>query len=164
ALKQLSGGKYSGTPIAGVAASELPIPTGPTYPAQPRTPVNPVSANPTTPLNPVTANPRTPVTPVSANPMTPVTPVATNTMTQVALLARQAYNQGSQAEASALLNSIDAEKLTMKRLSAEKSFDAAVQAHGHKDFGHALSVCVLIDPNLLPAEKKARMADLMATC
>ena len=44
-----------------------------------------------------------------------------------------------------------------------KSFDAAVAAHQSHDHGHALSVLVLIDPNLLPDEKKAKRDELIAS-
>src|SRR5207248_314411 len=72
--------------------------------------------------------------------------------------------QGMQAEATGLLNTIDAEKLAMKQRTANKSFDAAVAAHANKDYAQALGVLVLIDPRMLPPEKAAKHAELVATC
>src|SRR5581483_4807917 len=41
---------------------------------------------------------------------------------------------------------------------------AAAEAHANKDYGHALGVLVLVDPNLLTADKKAKRDELMALC
>ncbi|MBY0514827.1 MAG: hypothetical protein K2P78_13050, partial [Gemmataceae bacterium] len=80
-------------------------------------------------------------------------------------LALQAHNLGGvQDEARGLLNQIDAEALAVKQRTAVKSFDAAVQAHGSKDYSHALSVFVLIDPKHLPPEKAAKRDELMTAC
>ena len=80
-------------------------------------------------------------------------------------LAVQAHNLGgSHDEATGLLNQIDAEVFAAKQRTAEKSFAAAVAAAHEKDHGHALSILVLIDPKLLPAESKAKRDALIASC
>jgi type II secretory pathway component GspD/PulD (secretin) len=79
-------------------------------------------------------------------------------------LAVQAHNLGLQDEASRLLTTIDAEKYRQKRATALKSLDAAAQAHAHKDYGQAVGVLTLIDPMLLPADKKARRDELLSLC
>jgi hypothetical protein len=80
-------------------------------------------------------------------------------------LALQAHNMGgAQEEARAMLNSIDAERLAQKKVNALRSCDAAQAAVKNRDFNHAMGVLMLIDPNLLPAEMKARRDELMATC
>ena len=50
----------------------------------------------------------------------------------------------------------------MKKMTAVCSFEAAAAAHQGKDYGHSLGVLVLIDPNLLTPEHKARRDELMA--
>ena len=80
-------------------------------------------------------------------------------------LALQAHNLGGvQDEARAMLNSIDAERLAQKKVNALRSCDAAQAAVKSRDFNHAMGVLMLIDPNLLPAEMKAKRDELMATC
>jgi hypothetical protein len=82
-------------------------------------------------------------------------------------LATQAYNSGGtqlQQEAGALLNSIDAERLAQKQLTATRSFEAAQVAMKNRDHSHALGVLVLIDTNLLPPESRSKHAELVADC
>jgi hypothetical protein len=82
-------------------------------------------------------------------------------------LATQAYNLGGvqqQQEAGALLNSIDAERLAQKQLTATRSFEAAQVAMKNRDHSHALGVLVLVDPNLLAPEMRGKHAELVADC
>ncbi len=80
-------------------------------------------------------------------------------------LARQAYNLGGvQKEATGLLNQIDAEVFASKQRNAVKSFEAAEAACKSHDHGHALSVLVIIDPNLLTTELKAKRDELIVSC
>jgi type II secretory pathway component GspD/PulD (secretin)/tetratricopeptide (TPR) repeat protein len=80
-------------------------------------------------------------------------------------LAQKAINLGGvQKEATGLLNQIDAEVFSARQRNAEKSFEAAASACKTRDYGHALSVLVIIDPNLLTAEMKAQREALIATC
>lgn len=80
-------------------------------------------------------------------------------------IALQAHNAGgAQAEARGLLNQIDAEVFSAKQRTAVRSLEAAALAAQNKDHGHALGVLVLIDPNLLSPEEKARHAQLTTAC
>src|SRR5262249_36312570 len=80
-------------------------------------------------------------------------------------LAVQAHNLGGSPEqARGLLTQTSAEAFNRKKRPAEKSFVAAVEAHGNKDYSHALSVFVLIDPQLLSPDKKHKRDELMASC
>ncbi|HVK08889.1 MAG TPA: hypothetical protein VM597_08955, partial [Gemmataceae bacterium] len=82
-------------------------------------------------------------------------------------LASQAYNSGGPKEkeqATALLNSIDAEKHAQKQLTATRSFEAAQAAVKNRDYSHALGVLVLIDPKMLPEQSRGKHAELVAEC
>jgi hypothetical protein len=80
-------------------------------------------------------------------------------------LARQAYNLGGvQAEAAGLLNQIDAEVFITKQRNAMKSIAAAEAACKNHDHGHALSVLVVVDPNLLPHEMRTKREEMIAAC
>ncbi|WP_145242496.1 hypothetical protein [Urbifossiella limnaea] len=80
-------------------------------------------------------------------------------------IALQAHNVGGvQAEARGLLNQIDTEVFAAKQRTAARSLEAAAGAANNKDHGHALGVLVLIDPNLLPADGKARRQELIDNC
>ncbi len=80
-------------------------------------------------------------------------------------LARQAYNLGGvQKEATGLLNQIDAEVFATKQRNAVKSFEAAEAACKSHDHGHALSVLIIIDPNLLTTELKSKRDELIVSC
>ncbi|HXD86951.1 MAG TPA: hypothetical protein VN641_10680, partial [Urbifossiella sp.] len=84
-----------------------------------------------------------------------------------AKLARQAYNLGNEQEkvqATGLLNSIDVDVAAAKKRNAAKSYEAAVAAYQRHDHGHALSVFVVIDPNLLPADQRAKRDEMIASC
>lgn len=81
-----------------------------------------------------------------------------------AKLAQQAHNLGAQDEARRLLNTIDAERLNLKTISARRSLDNAMAAFNNKDYSHAQGVLVLIDPMLLTPEQEAKRKELLATC
>jgi type II secretory pathway component GspD/PulD (secretin)/tetratricopeptide (TPR) repeat protein len=167
ALRTASNGAHGGVPPGGLAPAggpealvRVPGPTGPLAPAAPATAA---------------------VTP--AAPMTPTAPATAGGVTGRQLLdqANQAFKQGdfeaarrialqahnaggSQAEARGLLNQIDAEVFAAKQRTAVRSLDAAAVAAQNKDHAHALGVLVLIDPNLLTADEKARRDTLMTAC
>ena len=79
-------------------------------------------------------------------------------------LATQANNQGLADEARGLLNSIDAERLTQKKMTAERSFQTAETAYQNKDYNHAIGVLVLIDTKLLPEDMKGKRDELIGAC
>jgi tetratricopeptide (TPR) repeat protein len=174
--------KPANPPGKATVGGPMPVPVA----AAPATTTQ-MPATPTTAI-PVTAAPMTP-TPVAVAPMpTPVAaapdaPPANSTaatarqmldqaaadlrrgdLDMAGKLALQAYNFGAQEEAGKLLTTIDAEKLIRKRATAVKSLDAAVQAHANKDYAQAAGVLTLIDPVLLPADKKAKRDELLAAC
>ena len=180
-LRLATGGKYGGRE----AVAQVP-PVMPVMPALPLPPAGPLApsgvatvAGPVAP--PGVASVGGPVSPMT--PAKPAMPPATGgnvtgrqlldqavveyqkgDLEMSARLARQAYNQGMQDEARSLLNQIDAETLKIKQMTAAKSYEAAVAAVQNKDHGHALSVLVLIDPNLLPGDMRARRDDMIASC
>ena len=72
-------------------------------------------------------------------------------------LAEQAFNRGGvKTEATQLLNTIDAERLAEKKITAVKSYDAAQSAMKNRDFNHALDVLIFIDPRLLTDDMKKK--------
>jgi tetratricopeptide (TPR) repeat protein len=90
-----------------------------------------------------------------------------NSLDMAITLASQAYNQGGpkeKDEATALLNSIDAEKYAQQQLSATRSFEAAQAAIKTRDYSHALGVLVLVDPKLLPENLRGKHAELIQEC
>jgi tetratricopeptide (TPR) repeat protein len=175
-----SGGKF-GTATPGVIASGGPerlVPAGPSAPVMPSAPSGPIS--------PVASNTPSPAMPVMAPPggANAIKPSPTGgavsgkqildqaavefrngDLDMAAKLAQQAFNLGGvKDEATALLNSIDAERLAQRKLSATRSFEAAQAAMANRDYNHALGVLVLIDPNLLAPDMKAKHAQLIAEC
>lgn len=172
-----SAGKF-GTATPGLMAAGGPetlVPAGPASPVAPLAPTNPVAVAPTNPMSPTP-----PAPPGTATVGNPATAGAVNGRAMLlqaeieykagdldlaAKLALQAHNLGGvKDEASALLNSIDAERLTQKTLGAVRSFEAAQTSMKNKDYSHAMGVLVLIDPNLLPAASKVKHAELLAEC
>lgn len=79
-------------------------------------------------------------------------------------LAIQAHNLGAQKDATALLNSIDAEKLAQKKRVATTSVANAKAAFDQKDYQRAMGVLVLVDSNLLPADVKAKRDEMLKQC
>jgi tetratricopeptide (TPR) repeat protein len=160
ALRLASGGKFGGPAAAGltpVAGPEtlVPVGVGPVMPVAPAAAAAPSS----TATKPAAGG-------VSGRQLLDqaVVEFKSGNLDMASRLAMQAHNLGARDEARGLLNSIDAEKLSQKKATAAKSFDAACAAMQQKDYGHALSVFALIDPNLLPADAKAKHADLVAAC
>ena len=79
--------------------------------------------------------------------------------------ARQAFALGGvERDAQSLLNQIDAEAFNRRKADAAASFDNAAKAHADRDFAHALGVLALVDPALLPDDRKARRGELLASC
>jgi len=182
ALRMASDGKFGGLPAGGLAPAagvEKLVPLGPA-PVAPTAP--PGIASIVGPMAPtVPAIPSTPkVEPVAAT----VPPVAApggltgkelldkatlefrkGDFEMATNLARKAIALGGVTkEATGLLNQIDAEVFSAKQRNAEKSFEAAVAACKTRDYSHALSVLVIIDPNLLTTEMKSKRDELIATC
>lgn len=167
-LRLASSGQYGGLPPGGLAPApgvEVLIPTG----GGPVAPVLPSAAGVASIKSP------TPATPAPAPTAGNVTGRQLLDQAELELrkgdlemankLAVQAHNLGgSQEQARGLLNQIDAEAFNRKKMTAEKSFAAAVEAHGNKDYGQALGVLVLIDPQLLTPDKKHRREELVASC
>ncbi len=79
-------------------------------------------------------------------------------------LAQDAHNAGAHDEARRLLNTIDAERLNLKKISAKRSFDNATTAFKNREYDHALGVLVLIDPMLLTPDQEAKRKELLASC
>lgn len=172
-LRTLSGGKFGATSTPGIVAvgNDTLVPVGPgTTPVAPVTPGGgPVASA----FPPGTASVGSPASP---GPMGG-TAAARQLLDQAAIefrkgdfemaekLAQQAHNLGGvQDEARGLLNSIDAERLNLKKISASRSFAAAQAAVASHDYNHALNVLLLIDPNLLSAEDKTKRQELLTKC
>ena len=173
-----SAGKF-GTATPGLMAAGGPetlVPSGPAIPVGPVGPTAPVA--PVGPSAPVATAPQLPPagTATVGNPagnaitgrtllLQAENEYKAGDLDLAAKLALQAYNLGGvKDEASALLNSIDAERLTQKTLGAVRSFEAAQASIKTQDYNHALGVLVLIDPNLLPAASKTKHAELLVQC
>lgn len=72
-------------------------------------------------------------------------------------------NYSQKSEAQAFLRTIDAEEFEMKKITAQRSYEHAVVAYTQKNYEQALSIFKLIDPALLPPQKRASMSQLVAT-
>jgi type II secretory pathway component GspD/PulD (secretin) len=151
-------------------------PTG--GPGSPTTPVGPGTVGPMTPVGQGPTNPPGIAT-VGGRPVAaPGSAVTGRQMLDQAVyeysrgelemattLARQAYNLGGvKEEATSLLNSIDAERFAQKKVTAISSFEAAQAAAKNRDYNKAIGVLVLIDPNMLPPEARAKHAELLTEC
>lgn len=79
-------------------------------------------------------------------------------------LAVQAHNQGAQADAAKLLNSIDAEKLAHKKRLATASFTNAKTAFEAKEYERASGVLVLIEANHLSDAHRAEREKMLDAC
>lgn len=66
-------------------------------------------------------------------------------------------------EAVSVLRSIDTEEFNQKRLQANRTFDAGVQAFNRRDYAYAGSVLGTIDPQLLDDQRQARMKEILLT-
>lgn len=81
-------------------------------------------------------------------------------------LASEAHNgpYNCQADAAAVMRSIDAMEEATRSSAAVKAFDAGLSACQSKDFVQALAIFRQIDAAQLPADQKAKISDLMQTC
>ncbi len=66
-------------------------------------------------------------------------------------------------EAVSVLRSIDTEEFNQKRLQANRTFDAGVQAFNRRDYSYANSVFATIDPQLLDDTRQLRMKEIQLT-
>jgi type II secretory pathway component GspD/PulD (secretin) len=78
-------------------------------------------------------------------------------------LAVEVYSgdYGLQAQADAVLHSIDAEEFNQHVLTTNRAFDAALQAYFRKDYTQASSMLHALDASLLSPEKHAKLKELM---
>lgn len=79
-------------------------------------------------------------------------------------LAVQAHNQGAQADAAKLLNTIDAEKHAQKKRVAAASVANAKTAFEAKEYERAMGILVLVEANLLSDAQKADREKMLAAC
>jgi type II secretory pathway component GspD/PulD (secretin)/tetratricopeptide (TPR) repeat protein len=79
-------------------------------------------------------------------------------------LAAEAHNgpYGVQAEAAAVLRSIDVEEHNQRVLAANRSFDAGMAAYRSKDTFQAMAIFRQVDPSLLAADKRAQLREVTA--
>jgi type II secretory pathway component GspD/PulD (secretin)/tetratricopeptide (TPR) repeat protein len=70
---------------------------------------------------------------------------------------------GLQAQADAVLHSIDAEEYNQRVLTCSRSFEAGVGAYYRKDYSQAGTILRSLDASLLSAEKQAKVKELL-TC
>lgn len=70
-------------------------------------------------------------------------------------------NFGVREEAEKVIRSIDAEEFNQRLLAASRSYDAGVSALQRQDSAQALTIFRSIEPSLLPAEKQARLKEMM---
>ncbi len=183
ALRMASGGKNGGVPPGGLAPAGGPetlvsvssrpaAPSGlpgvgviasPTLPTAPSGPTGIAVSSPTAPAMPVAQAGSSATGRQLFDQATAA--YSAGDFETAKRLAMQAHNSGGlQIESQALLNQIDAEVFASKQRTATKSFEAAVAAAQNKEHEHALQVLVLIDPNYLSAEQKAKREGLITSC
>src|SRR5207245_6051605 len=68
---------------------------------------------------------------------------------------------GLQNEAAQVLRSIDAEEFNQRTLTANRTFDAAVEACRRQQYAQAVTMLQSIDSHLLPPEKQVRLKEMM---
>jgi type II secretory pathway component GspD/PulD (secretin)/tetratricopeptide (TPR) repeat protein len=80
-------------------------------------------------------------------------------------LAVEVYNgpYGLQAEADAVLHSIDAEEYNQRTLTCSRSFEAGLGAYYRKDYSQASTILRGLDVSLLSADKQVKLKELL-TC
>lgn len=69
-----------------------------------------------------------------------------------------------QAEAAAVMRSIDAEEQNLKSSAASKGFEAALSAYQSKDYVQAMAIFRQVEAACLPAEQRSRMNEMLTTC
>jgi type II secretory pathway component GspD/PulD (secretin) len=79
-------------------------------------------------------------------------------------LAVEAYTgpYNVQAEADAVLHTIDAEEFNRKTVTANRTFEAGAAALARKDYAHAAAILKSVDAVLLPPEKQAKLKELLS--
>jgi type II secretory pathway component GspD/PulD (secretin) len=79
-------------------------------------------------------------------------------------LAEEACQQryGVRDEAVAVLRSVDIEEFNQKRLTANRTFDAAWSAYLRHDYHHAANMIAAIDIRLLDETRRGKLRDLMS--
>jgi len=81
-------------------------------------------------------------------------------------LATEVHNgpYNAQADAAAVLRSIDAEEQNLRVGAATRKFEAGVAAFTANDFAQAMAILREVDAALLPAAQQAQLNSLCATC
>ncbi len=69
---------------------------------------------------------------------------------------------GLQADAEAMLRSIDTEEFEQRRRDTRRTFEAGESAFRRRDYAYSSSVLRSLDPKMLEPEQQARMRELMA--
>src|SRR5262249_38045308 len=79
-------------------------------------------------------------------------------------LAEDAYKNHPQVrtDAEAVLRMIDVEEFNQAQRTANRTFDAAVQAFNRRDYGHASQLFRAFDPRCLEPAKQARLKEYMS--
>lgn len=140
-------------------------------------PATPALRNPVAPNSPV-ASPASAPTAAPAAPETGSAALTGQQLLQQAKLelqkgdfamatafARKAYNLGDvKPQAQALMNEIDAEAFKVRKKEAERAFENAVRSFATRDYAATLGALALVDPKLLPDDKRAKRDELMKTC
>ncbi|MCS7047015.1 MAG: type II and III secretion system protein, partial [Gemmataceae bacterium] len=78
-------------------------------------------------------------------------------------LAEDAFNPayGVQAEAAAVLRTIDAEEHLHQTVVAKRNYEAGLEAFHRRDFARAAQLWQAVDMRLLPLDKQRQLAELM---
>ncbi|WP_162659662.1 type II secretion system protein GspD [Tuwongella immobilis] len=71
-------------------------------------------------------------------------------------------NYGVNADAQALLRTIDSEEFSQRRSNVSRSYDAAVTAYNNRDYRQSLSILQQIDPTMLEPQKASAYRELIA--
>jgi type II secretory pathway component GspD/PulD (secretin)/tetratricopeptide (TPR) repeat protein len=78
-------------------------------------------------------------------------------------LAVEAYNgpYAVQAQADAVIHSIDLEEINQRTLTANRTFEAGLSSYQRKDYAQAAVIFRSVDSNLLPPDKQAKLRELL---
>jgi Flp pilus assembly secretin CpaC len=79
-------------------------------------------------------------------------------------IAEEAFNPayGVQQEASNVLRTIDAEEHLVQVTTAQKNFDAGMEAYLRKDYGRAQKIWEVVDMKLLNPDKRRQLSEMLA--
>lgn len=161
------------TAVAGVPAMPAALPGSVPAAASkeflvPAAPSASAAATPVTPVNPAMA---APVVPPGASMGKQLLAQAEfelkkNELDTARRLAMQAFESDAtcRTDAQAMMRTIDAEFVERKSRETRDTFTAAVKAYHAKQYGQCATMFKLIDPALLPAEKREQMTQLLAVC